>query len=89
MFDYQLAEVEKKLNRLFRRGIFRDRKIYLFGVSENTRQIIRILRAYQIEPAGVLDNDRTKQGSHCSRIRVTSVDGVENPGNGRNLYIIC
>lgn len=89
MFDYQLAEVEKKIARLFRRGIFRDRKLYLFGVSENTRQIIRILRSHQIEPAGVLDNDRTKQGSHCSRIRVTAVDEVENPGSRQNLYIVC
>lgn len=89
MFDYQLAEVEKKIARLFRQGIFRDRRVWLFGVSENTRQIIRILRTYQIEPVGVLDNDTTKQGSCCSRIRVTAVDEAEKRDSRQNLYIVC
>ena len=89
MFDYQLVRVEKKIDKLFRQGVFRDRKIYLFGVSENSRQIIQILRTYQIEPANVMDNDRTKQGSYCSRVRVVPIDGVEDLTNGRNLYIVC
>ena len=63
MFDYQLVRVEKKIARLFRQGVFRDKKIFLFGVSENSRQIIQILRSYQIEPTNVMDNDRAKQGS--------------------------
>ncbi|MCI8529292.1 MAG: hypothetical protein HFH82_09105 [Lachnospiraceae bacterium] len=89
MFDYQLVRVEKKIDKLFRQGVFRDRKIYLFGVSENSRQIIQILRTYQIEPANVMDNDRAKQGSYCSRVRVVPIDGVEDLTNGRNLYIVC
>ncbi len=89
MFDYQLARVEKKIALLFRRGVFRDRQVYLFGVSENSRQIIQILRTYHIEPVNVLDNDRAKQGSYCSRIKVLPIDGVKKPGNRRKLYIIC
>lgn len=89
MFDYQLEKVEKKITKLFRRGMFQDRKIYLFGVSENTRQIIRILRTCQIEPERVLDNDRAKHGSYCSRVRVVPVESVKEPGNRQNLYIVC
>ena len=89
MFDYQLVRVEKKIARLFRQGVFRDKKIFLFGVSENSRQIIQILRSYQIEPTNVMDNDRAKQGSYCSRVKVVPIDGVEDPKNARNLYIIC
>ena len=56
MFDYKLVRVEKKLYQLFQKGLLNNRKIYVFGVSENTRQIIQILRSYHIEPANVLDN---------------------------------
>ena len=70
MFDYKLVRVEKRLSRLYRRGRFRNKNIYLFGVSENTRQIIRILRTYRIEPDRVLDNDPVKHGTYCSKIPV-------------------
>lgn len=89
MFDYQLEKVEKKLAGLLRQGVFRNKKIYLFGVSEHSRQVIQILRTYQLEPTNVLDNDRVKQGSYCSRIKVIPVEGVENPKDGQNLYIVC
>lgn len=89
MFDYQLARVEKKIARLFRQGMFRNRKIYLFGVSENSRQIIQILRTYGIETVNVLDNDKVKQGSYCSRVRVIPIDGVDELGSRQNLYIVC
>ena len=31
MFDYKLAQVEKKINRLFHRGILKNKKIYLYN----------------------------------------------------------
>ena len=89
MFDYKLVRVEKLLSRRYREGAFRDKKVYLFGVSENTRQIIRILRAYQIEPEGILDNDKIKQGSYCSGILVEAVEALEDARNPQNLYIVC
>lgn len=89
MFDYKLVRVEKKLSCLYRRGRFRNKNIYLFGVSENTRQIIRILRTYRIEPDGVLDNDPVKHGSYCSKIPVGPVETVEHAERPQNLYIVC
>lgn len=89
MFDYKLAGVEKRLCRMFEKGLLDDRKIYLFGVSENTRQIIRILRSFGVEPCGVLDNDKRKQNTHCCSIKVVPVEAVYEKKDGRVLYILC
>lgn len=88
MFDYKLARVEKLLFRLYSQGFFERKRVYLFGVSENTRQIIRILRTYRIEPEGVLDNDRIKQGTYCSGIPVGAVKREKDIGNPENVYIV-
>lgn len=89
MFDYKLARVEKILFRLHSRGFFERKRVYLFGVSENTRQIIRILRTYRIEPEGVLDNDAAKQGAYCSGIPVEAVKKENNITNPGKVYIVC
>lgn len=89
MFDYKLARVEKMLSRLYNKGSFENKTVYLFGVSENTRQIIQILRTYRIEPEGVLDNDKIKHGTYCSKIPVGPVEAIENAESPQNLYIVC
>ena len=89
MFDYKLARVEKLLLRFYSRGFFERKRVYLFGVSENTRQIIRILRKYRIEPEGVLDNDRIKQGTYCSGILVGAVQELQEIRDPEKVYIVC
>ncbi len=51
MFDYKLESVEKKLRKLYEKGRLSHREIYVFGVSESTRQIIQILRTFHLEPS--------------------------------------
>lgn len=89
MFDYKLARVEKILHRLYRKGYFENKNIYLFGVSENTRQMIQILRACQLNPVNVLDNDKIKQNTYCSGIQVISIEEVPHISDPQNLYLIC
>lgn len=89
MFDYKLVRVEKKLKRFYEKGILENKKIYLFGVSENTRQIIGILRTYGLEPAAVLDNDERKQGTYCSGVKVISLKNAGTMQEPGRLYIIC
>lgn len=48
MFDYKLESVEKKLRKLYEKGQLSHREIYVFGVSESTRQIIQILRTFHL-----------------------------------------
>ena len=87
MFDYELEQVKRKLDKLFRRGVLRHRNIYLFGVSDNTRKIAQVLRTYKLEPANILDNDKAKQHSFCSRIKVIPIEEVKEIQNEQNLFI--
>lgn len=88
MYDVELRRTERILKRRNAFGQLKNRDIYLFGVSDNSRQIIQILRELGIEPKNVIDNDETKQGSYCSRLKVISFDDVKNPNDERKLYII-
>lgn len=89
MFDYLLERVEKKLDRKYQEGVFDGKQIYLFGISENTRQIIKILKGFGLKPAGVLDNDKIKQGTYCGGVPVIAVDAVGEAADADKLYIVC
>ena len=87
MYDLEL----KRVNRIIRfrnaLGKFNGKEIYLFGVSDNTRQIAQMLRELGIEPSFVMDNDKTKQGSYCSRMKVIDPRDVMNPAAPEKLYV--
>lgn len=88
MYDVELRRTERILKNRNAFGLLKDRDIYLFGVSDNSRQIIQILREFGIEPKNVIDNDASKQGSYCSRLKVISFADIEKPDDKRKLYII-
>jgi len=88
IYDKELKRVTQKLNRLYYNRKLKGKNIYIFGVSDTSRQIIKILRELNVVPTAVLDNDRLKYGSHCSRIPVLSLDDIEDVSNNNNLYII-
>lgn len=74
MYNSEQKRVAKLLKKMYRKGILTEKSIWIFGVSDNTRQIIQMLRDLGVEPAGILDNDPAKQDSFCARIRVYPVD---------------
>ena len=88
MYEVELRRTERILKTKNRMGTLRNKDIYLFGVSDNTRQIIQILRRMGYEPIAVIDNDETKQGSFCSRLRVISMEEVLEPNKENKLYLI-
>ena len=88
MYDVELRRTERILKIRSALGLLKNRDIYLFGVSDNSRQIIQILREFGVEPRNVIDNDSLKKGSYCSRLKVISFDEIQNPDNEKNLYII-
>ena len=88
MYDAELRRVKRILKVRSSVGLLNNREVYLFGVSDNTRQIIQILRELQIEPTNVIDNDSAKQNSYCSRLKVISFETVKYPSADHKLYII-
>ena len=88
MYDVELRRTERILRIRNAFGLLKNRDIYLFGVSDNSRQIIQMLREFGIEPRNVIDNDPSKQGSYCSRLKVISFDEIQKPDKEENLYIL-
>lgn len=76
MYERELKRVKKKLKKIFGKQDFGEQHIYLFGASDNTRQIIRMLREFGLEPAGILDNDPIKQNSYCAGVIVKAVQDI-------------
>lgn len=88
MYEEERRLVENKVRNLVKKGRLEGRRIYLFGVSDSTRQIIGMLRESGLEPAGVLDNDLSKRDSYCSRVKVAPAGEIGNIQDGKNLFLI-
>ncbi len=88
MYDQELKLVKRLIKKRHSFGELNGKEIYLFGVSDNTRQIIQILRDLGIEPKNVIDNDKAKQGSYCSRLKVIDPIMVDDPSAPDKLYIL-
>ena len=88
MYEEEHRLVEIKVRNLVKEGRLEGKHIYLFGVSDSTRQIIGMLRDFHIEPLGVLDNDLSKKDSYCSRVRVLPVEGIKEIRDRRNVFLI-
>lgn len=88
MYKSEQKRVEKKLRNMTRKGFLKEKRIYLFGVSDNTRQIVQMLRDLGMEPAGILDNDPVKQNSYCARIKVYPVYGNEKLWKSESVFLV-
>lgn len=86
MYSAELKSVTKKIKRLIQKGKLVGKSIYIFGVSENTRQIIKILRENGYEPQNVVDNDSRKWGSYCAGLKVVNVTDVVK--DSCNIWLI-
>lgn len=84
MYAAELEKVTKKIHKLIKKGKFKEKDICLFGVSDNTRQIIKILKENGYNPVYVIDNDLNKIGSYCAGIQVTNAGEFKGDSN-----IVC
>ncbi len=78
MYDQEIKRVKCELQKLDEEGIFENRKIGLFGFSDNSKQIIHLLRERGKNPSFVLDNDTKKQNSLCAGVEVLAVQMLES-----------
>jgi hypothetical protein len=86
MYAAELEKLNKKMNKLFKQKALEGMNIYIFGVSDNTRQIMKILRENGYEPVNIMDNDPNKLGSYCGGVKVLEVAEVECKAN--NICLI-
>lgn len=88
MYEKELKRVKKIILQMVRRKRFVNKKVYVFGVSDNTRQIIQILREQDISVQNVIDNDKTKQNGYCACIKVISLAELKNINGDKNVFLI-
>ncbi len=74
MYEDEFERVKKSIERLHIDGKLSNRKIIMFGVSEETRQMIKILNALEYNTSYVIDNDFAKVGSNCYQVPVKHID---------------
>lgn len=77
MYKTELEYVKKRIHILDRNRYLKDKNIYLFGVSDNTRQIVQILRTLGYKPLQIIDNDKQKHNSFCSMLKVVALKDVK------------
>lgn len=87
MFELELKKLKKRVKRVVYLRNLKDKDVFLFGVSDATRHIIKILRENDIEPKHVIDNDVRKQNSNCMRIKVIAPQDIEK-GNRKKVIFL-
>jgi hypothetical protein len=86
--NYSRAILQKKINRLIRRGVLRGKKIVLFGASVFSREIKNCLTQHGFAISGVVDNDKRKIGTECMGIRVERPETALLPYNDSIVVLI-
>lgn len=72
MYEKEYKRVCRKIKKLAEREKWDQTvRIVIFGVSENSKQIIAELRNQGLKIIAVIDNDEKKQGTFCSGILVS------------------
>ena len=88
IYDKELTHLQKKIRRVIGYKRKLGRNIYLFGVSDASRQIAVVLKKYNMIPQGIVDNDISKQGSYCGGIKVISLNEAISHGVVDSVFII-
>ncbi len=88
MYEDELNRVKNLLDTLYENGCLNGQTIILFGVSENTRQIIRLINSYGDRVEWVVDNDDSRKGSNCYQVPVKPVSELTNAEIKNGLFFI-
>lgn len=75
MYEKEYKRVKRAVGKVLK-NVSSEGRIVLFGVSDNTRQIIEMLHEYGNEAESIVDNDVRKQGSVYYGVNVSSVQDV-------------
>jgi hypothetical protein len=70
------SDVESAIDELQRSGRLQDAQLYAFGHTAATEQMRRRLDGYDIALAGILDNNRAKQGSSLQGVPIVAPSAI-------------
>ena len=64
------AEAESNLHKLEQEGQLNDRKIVLFGISDYTEILYRLLEKHGYKPFIVIDNNITRHNTKMEKVNI-------------------
>ena len=88
MDNYARAILKKKILRLVRKGVLRDRNIVLFGASVFSKEIRNCLREHGFDIKGIVDNDSRKVGRECMGIKVQTPKELLFPNDKKTVVLL-
>lgn len=88
MYEDELSRVKKRIDSLHNDNKLKNHLIIMFGVSENTRQMIRMVNGYGYRVSWVIDNDLARKGSNCYQIPVKPVIELSGKEIEEGIYFI-
>ncbi len=88
MYEDELSRVKKRIDSLHNDNKLKNHPIIMFGVSENTRQMIRMVNGYGYRVSWVIDNDLARKGSNCYQIPVKPVTELSSEEISKGIYFI-
>lgn len=88
MYEDEQRRVSNHINKLYSDGILTNRTIIMFGVSENIRQMIRMIECLGHRAACIIDNDPARKGSNCYQVPVKEVSDLTSEEVSNGVYFI-
>lgn len=76
MYDEELRRVGKVVDNLIKENFFSKKQVYMFGSSNDTKQVIQLLNERKMEVVCVLDNDVEQQKGLCAGVPVIAVPEI-------------
>lgn len=76
MLKEEKEEMQEKLLELYKKGIFNNSYVVIFGSNEPAERIVLWLMEHNITPEAMIDNNKMKQGMSYKGIPVESPEKI-------------
>lgn len=82
-------KLQKKIGRLVRRGVFRGKRIVIFGAAAASKEVKACLCRQGLLVDAVIDNDTRKIGRECMGHTVRRPDELLRPYDDSRVILVC
>lgn len=88
MYEAAIKNLRRKISRKAR--FFQSHtNLYVFGASDQSRNVIKLLREKNLSVSYIVDNNTGKQGMFFYGIKVISPQEIQNISDSSNSFVIC
>ncbi len=88
MYEDELQRIKQIIGNLHANKALNGHPIIMFGVSENTRQMIKLISNLGYSTTYVIDNDLERKGSNCYQVPVKPVVDLSDTEVNDGIFFI-